>query len=258
MKLLLLSITVVICCSVFAQSPKSPRNLALRFNGKTDLIHFGDIYKDVKLPFTISAWANLDTTNFWYAPIFTNRNCLHEYAGFRLIIDRNLISLEYGDGYGSNHPAYRSGKFANVTLAPGKWYHVTAVVVDADNIELYLNGVNVGGELNGASRYPMDSNKEGYASAGYFTSNHVEYWFKGMIDDIRFWSRALSISEVSENMCKPLKGTEEGLIGYWDFNEPEGSLVLDKSRYKFHGKMKGNPARVVSGLPCTRPPAIDH
>jgi Concanavalin A-like lectin/glucanases superfamily len=258
LKALLLPALLAFAFTVRCQNQKPFTNMAVRLNGETDYIDFGDNYKDLKLPFTISAWANIDTTNLYYAPIFSNRNCVDVYTGFRLIVDRNLISLEYGDGFGRSNPAFRRGKAANVKLPPGTWHHIAAVVRDPNTIELYLDGINVGGEMSGTSHYPMDSDKEGFASAGYFISNNVEYRFKGMIDDIRFWSRALTRDEVRTNMCNPPKENEPALIGYWDFNEAAGVVVNDKSSKKLHGKFIGKPTRVVANLPCVRTSANDR
>jgi gliding motility-associated-like protein len=49
-------------------------------------------------------------------------------------------------------------------------------------------------------------------------------------------------------MTKKLSGTENGLIGYWTFDETSGSLLTDKSPNKFHGTVKGGQ-RIFSGAP---------
>lgn len=255
MRIVGLSCALVFICAAtsvcIAQTKDITPDKCIRFDGKDDYIDFGDIYRDLKLPFTISAWANLDVDNFTHAIIFTNRNCVSAYTGFRLAIDINLISLDFGDGVGEKNPAYRRGKWATTTLKPGTWYHITAVITDNDHMEIYLDGKNVGGDYAGNSSLPMDSNLAGgFATCGYFISNDVEYHFKGSIDEVRLWDKALTEKEVKESMCNKLKGDEKGLVGYWNFNETSGTTVYDKSKKKHHGKFVGNPARTPAPARC--------
>src|SRR5688500_16794007 len=186
---------------LYAQSDPVGSGRALSFDGIDDYIDFGDVYKDLKLPFTISGWIYLDPSNNQPAPIFSNRNCDPVYTGFRLIVNSGVISLEYGDGLGGNSPAFRRGKQANVSMLTGSWNHITAVVKNVSDIDLYLNGINVGGTFTGTSNLTMDSSKPGFGTSAYFISNGVVYRFKGMIDDIRLWNRALSEVEVRNTMC---------------------------------------------------------
>ena len=43
--------------------------------------------------------------------------------------------------------------------------------------------------------------------------------YKGFVDDVRLWRRALTEQEVTENHTRILGGTENGLILYWPFDE---------------------------------------
>lgn len=222
---------------------------AIRFDGIDDYLNFGDVYKDLKFPFTISAWVYLDPSNTQAGPIFANRNCDPIYTGFRLIVSNNVISMDYGDGLGGNNPAFRRGKNATVTSLNGKWNHITAVVRGPNDMDLYLNGTNVGGTYMGGSSNPMDSSKPGFASTAYFISNGVIYRFNGIIDEMRLWNRGLSETEIRQTMCVSLSGNEQGLIGYWNFNETNGNQVLDLSSKQVHGVFAGSPVREISGAP---------
>jgi hypothetical protein len=41
------------------------------------------------------------------------------------------------------------------------------------------------------------------------------YYFKGMIDDISIWDRALTRKEIRTKIFQVLDGNEKGLLGYW-------------------------------------------
>jgi hypothetical protein len=69
------------------------------------------------------------------------------------------------------------------------------------------------------------------------------------MDELRVWNRALSVQEIREQMCKKLKGNEEGLIGYWDFDNTKANVLMDRSPFYFDGAIRGNPQRVFSGAP---------
>ena len=45
--------------------------------------------------------------------------------------------------------------------------------------------------------------------------------FVGAIDEVRLWNVARTQTEIQSYMLNPLKGSEQGLIGYWQF---EGNL----------------------------------
>jgi hypothetical protein len=233
--------------TVFGQTDNVGSGGAIQFDGTDDYIDFGDVYSDLELPFTISAWVKLDANNNQPGPVFASRNCDPIYTGFRLIVNNNVISMDYGDGLGGNSPAFRRGKNASVDLIAGYWNHVTVVVRGHSDMSIYLNGVDVGGSYSGNSPFTMDSSKPGFGSTAYFASNGVIYRFKGMVDDIRLWNRALAEVEIRNTMCVNLTGTESGLIGYWNFNEIAGNTVLDLSSNHFNGTFVGTPKRVRSG-----------
>jgi hypothetical protein len=117
------------------------------------------------------------------------------------------------------------------------------------DISLYINGINVGGSPSGQSNSTMASSFSGdVGKIGYFLSNGVTSYFKGSIDEVRLWNRALSLPEVQQAMCKKLSGTESGLVGYWNFNELNGPTVIDNSIGKQNGTIMGG-RRVFSGAP---------
>jgi hypothetical protein len=236
--------------SLRAQFDNAGSGRAISFNGINDYVNFGDIYNDLKIPFTVSAWIYFTpSSSNSGGPIFANRNCTPIYTGFRLFVTQNSISVDCGDGLGGNNPAYRRGKQASLNLLKGNWIHVATVVRSFSDMDLYVNGINVGGTPIGGSGLTMDSSKPGFASTAYFTSNNIIYRYKDLIDEVRLWNRSLSEIEIRQDMCKKLIGNEPGLIGYWDFNETSGSTVFDKSPSGFHGQLIGNPTRVYSGAP---------
>jgi hypothetical protein len=101
-------------------------------------------------------------------------------------------------GYGAN---YFSTTY-NISLTYDTWYHVVATAQNGDKAKLYLNGILVAssgntcpltgyivGSAYGGISYPVTALRIG----AYGTAT---YPFKGYIDDVRIYNRALNASEV--------------------------------------------------------------
>src|SRR5688572_24997380 len=203
---------------------------ALRFDGINDYVDLGNIYDDLTFPFTVSAWVFLDPTTNFPAPIMVSQDNAPIYNGFWFMASPTAFFIEFGDGRGENLPAYRKGKISYQSNMLGRWNHLCAVVRGQYDISLYMNGYDVGGSLSGDSDQPMSSNfPMDVAKLGYFLSNGVTYRFKGDMDEVQVWNRALSQAEIRQGMCKKLNGAESGLIGYWTFNETNGSELRDET-----------------------------
>lgn len=224
---------------------------AIQFDGIDDYINLGNIYDDLNLPITISAWVYIDPTATLPGPILTSQDNDQVYNGFWFFVSKSEIIFEYGDGLGADNPTFRKGKKTTLSiLQQGKWNHVCGVMRSGTDVQIYVNGINVGGNPSGTSTSPMASAfPNDVAKIGYHLSNGVAYRFKGLMDELRVFNRALSETEIRQQMCKKLSGSESGLIGYWDFNETSGNVLKDKSANHFDGQLFGNPTRVFSGAP---------
>lgn len=243
-------LTILLSISAKSQTDNAGSGRALLFDGVDDYIDFGNVYHDLNLPFTISAWVYLDPSS-GAAPIFTSNDNDQIYRGFWFFISPTALWCEFGDGKGGNNPAFRRGKIANLSNNTGRWFHVCAVVRGSFDIDLYVNGINVGGDSSGDSNSAMASSFPGdIVKTAYFEANGgVIYHYKGMIDEIRLWNRSLTQDEVRQGMCKKLMGNEPGLIGYWNFDETTGNIVSDKSPNGFNGQIMGGATRIYSGAP---------
>ncbi len=240
------------CQWAYSQDDTVGSGRAIRFDGMDDYIDLGNIFDNVSLPITISAWIYIEPqTTIITLPIFDSQDNSLLYNGFTLSVS-NIphIGITYGDGQGGNNPAFRrakAGYFQNLT---GRWVNVSATARSGVDMDVYLNGYNLGGEYQGSSNLPMNSNSPSeVAKIGYWYSNGNTFRFKGIMDELRIWNRSLSQQEIRETMCQKLKGNEPDLIGYWTFDETSGEILKDKSISKFDGKLKGNPTRVYSGAP---------
>lgn len=244
---------LLIHVQVYSQTDHIGSGRALRFDGLDDYVDLGNIYDDVALPVTLSVWIYIDpgTVSPYIFPIFDSQDNTDLYNGFAFATSSAPhIGLTYGDGRGSNNPAFRRSKSGAFQFFTGRWINIAGVIRGAEDMDLYLNGYNIGGTYVGGSPLPMDSNAPAdVAKIGKLFSNGITSYFKGIMDELRIWNRALTETEIREQMCHKLNGNEPGLIGYWDFDETSGNVLYDKSTKHYNGQLMGNPTRVFSGAP---------
>ena len=61
----------------------------------------------------------------------------------------------------------------------------------------------------------------------------------GNLDELRIWSDIRTQSEIQSYMTKSLTGSENNLLGYWNFNEGSGSTLTDQTSNDNDGTING-------------------
>ncbi|HIC17138.1 TPA: hypothetical protein EYO77_03410 [Candidatus Poribacteria bacterium] len=64
-----------------------------------------------------------------------------------------------------------------------------------------------------------------------------EVFFNGLIDEVRLWNFARTEAEIQSIMNSILTGKEEGLVGYWNFDD---GTTKDLSPYGNDGSLRGD------------------
>ena len=142
----------------------SVSNRTILFDGVDDYIDLGNIYDNVTLPLTISAWIWLDPNAMAGSliPIFDSQDGLAKYNGFNFLTSTaSIAGVQYGDGLGENNSIYRRAKSAIFSPVAGRWVNFTAVMKTATDMSIFFNRVDVGGTYAGESNLPMASNYHG-------------------------------------------------------------------------------------------------
>lgn len=152
-------------------------------------------------PLTINLWASFDSLNNNSGSLF-KKYAPALWNGFALLPSTsNLINTGYVyplyltgqgipngliGGYGLPETAFVISK-----ISTSKWVQIT-MTVDSTVGKLYLNG-NMVDSLNWRTKAMPSSNNLSWIIGGTYDSDK---WFKGKIDDVGVWQRALSISEI--------------------------------------------------------------
>ncbi len=128
-----------------------------------------------------------------------------------------------------------------------QWEHV-AGVVSTNGLRLYLNGSLVNTNdfterffTNG----PVQQAFLGRSVIPAFLAN-----LRGEMDEVRLWRTVRTPEQIRENMGRRLTGSEEGLVGLWNFDDP-ANPGRDASPGAHHGKLIGQATVTNAALPVT-------
>ena len=178
--------------------------------------------------------------------------------------------LRYNDGGTANHEIYYDTRFSTKQLKyvvsynpssladydynmDSQWHHITCVS-DGTYPFIYIDGMLVatGPEI------PSSPGSGSYFVIGamYDIGTSDERCLNGQIDEVSVWNRVLSEAEIQANMTRSLAGSESGLVGYWSFDELDGSgKVPDLTGNGNDGTLVGDAQLVASTAPIESPPS---
>lgn len=140
----------------------------------------------------------------------------------------------------------------SISLQPGQFNHIAVTYNKAtQSCVIYLNG-----EPAGSGTLGFSPGSERVLIGGFYRGTQPEGFFKGTLDEIRIWDRARSLDELLADMKHRLIGNEPGLIGYYRFDEGEGSRLHDQTDSACHGEIRGGAAWVTSDAPVGDHPGV--
>jgi len=212
---------------------------ALSFNGSSAYVTVPSAAVFSVSNITVEAWIKLSAD---VGP--TQARIVNRQATLGGIESWGLEIFGKGGGLGStgNQLVFHSG---NCTLAPavisttslqvGRWYHV-AGSNDGTTLRLYVDSQLV---ASIPSSGPTCTTNNAPVTIGR-TGPSAQFYFPGEIDEVRIWDSALSLTQIVANMRVSLSGTTPGLVGYWQFNEGQGTTTADATG-------RGNNGTLVSG-----------
>ncbi len=83
------------------------------------------------------------------------------------------------------------------TTVLDKWYHIVQTY-DGSLLKLYVNGQYEYPSYNNSANNGTTSSTQPLRIGGGAPSEYSQYWFNGIIDDVRIYNRALSESEIQQ------------------------------------------------------------
>ncbi len=117
-------------------------------------------------------------------------------------------------------------------------------VWNGSDLKIYINGI-------------LD---QSITSSQYFNIYPAPLWigrspyydqpFQGLIDEVCIWNVALTQQQIQLSMNHQLTGIEQGLVGYWRFDEGSGDIVFDKTVNGNNGILNGGTQWVAIFSTC--------
>jgi hypothetical protein len=165
-------------------------NGAASLNGTSAYIEAAGPVIDTSKPFTVAAWAMLSSAPATYKTVLSIAGVSASgfYVQYRQDIGRFAFAMQLAD-------ADTSSVFAAAPAPPvaSVWYHL-AGVFDGANLNFYLNGSLVASTPRSGPWRAVGNTLVGRAQ---YAGLPTDFW-PGLIDEVRFYSRALSGLEISK------------------------------------------------------------
>jgi hypothetical protein len=182
----------------FSNEPKRVPGMlgnAVNLEGASDYAHVGRASAfRLSGSMTISAWIKIAHSPLDDAAIVST----HNGAGYQLdtTVDQGprTIGFKLGNACGGLMARYGATR-----LHAGRWYHVAGVYdASAMTLDVYLDGRLDDGVLRGPITRTQLSSREAFYIGR--RASDAGFEFGGLIDDVRIYSRALTVAEVEADM----------------------------------------------------------
>ncbi|MFA4850654.1 MAG: LamG-like jellyroll fold domain-containing protein [Methanoregula sp.] len=211
-------------------------NSAYSFDGEDDYIDLGnDNRLKPYFPLSVSMWIKVDTLKA--SPIFTNNFDIDIYNGIWVMVKPSgELEASYGNG-GRCNPEGRKTINSNPVVNTGEWLHVVAIYHDYSTIDLYVNSQKMSCVTSGFASFLNYSAGPAYIGQKDGSDNLPPIFFRGNMDDVRFYYQALDSAEVdSLYHITRYDFPRHDLIGYF----PMDGNANDQSTYGNNGSIVGN------------------
>ncbi len=189
--------------------------------------------------FTVSGWWKPDGSQQGFSALFSSGDwCAHcDYT-------EGLIISYFGDKLWYKWPGNSDnwGSNSGLVIPIDEWSHV-ALVIEPTQATLYLN------EQKYVHVKDLNPGEFNNIFIGY---GHYSKSFKGEIDEVAMWSRALNEDEIRLLRHRILEIddlNDPALIAYYQFNQSLSSgLILDKAHF-YHGTIQQDAYLTTSTAP---------
>ncbi len=173
-------------------------NSAYEFDGVNDYINIGNQIRP-SLPVTFSMW--IYPEGYQTGGLISLDDPPDHYFGpFMEVSGTGGVEAHFGSGRdregtrASSHT--RNSKSTGTVLPLHMWTHIVGVIRGRNNMDIYINGINVGGAYSGDAGAMYYSNGVGYIGVVRTWGNY----FKGKMDDVRVYDRDLPEEEMNSLM----------------------------------------------------------
>lgn len=197
---------------------------ALSFDGVDDYVDCGNGVSLQLTVGTMEAWIKTTDAGSSY------RGVIVKQLAYSLFLVDNILTLfDWTAGVAQS---------TAVNLADGIWHHVAVSFQSGvtNGTIIYVDGLPV---LTTTMTVSSQSKSFGIANG---SMDSFGQYFTGIIDESRVWNVIRSQAQIQANMNNQLVGNEAGLVGYWKFNEANGTIAHDSTANANHGTLVNGTA----------------
>ena len=231
-------LAALMLCLLSVLCAQADPGTALHFNGTNSYV---SILHDAALnafPLTVTAWVRTFRSSALVDGI-VSKYFDASFNGYSLNLRNGNLYVWYLRSGGSVvvNPLGLDGGY----IADGHWHHI-AFVVSATGGQVYVDG-NLRNSVAWTGTPGPPTGTEPLQIGRYHNYANA---FQGDIDEVTLWNRDLSASEVNYLKHRSLSGKEDGLLGYWRFDEGFGGVAANTVTNNFNGTLVNGPAWVAS------------
>ena len=198
---------------------------------------------------TVEAWVLYDSAPSASEAIISSRSRWGGNSNGYVLLMKSDMTLQFTFGHSSGFQTL----VTTDTVSTGSWQHIAATHQNGDT-RIYINGLLVSSQ---DTSHSMVVNTGQPVRIGvtddYSGGSHVapdDRYFGGRMDDVRIWSGVRSQDEIFEYRNAILNGWEPDLIGYYKFDENNGTTIFDHSSKANHGSIQnGNQTNYNTSAP---------
>ena len=174
-------------------------NGAISFDGIDDYVilpNEGELKPP--LPVSFSFWIRYETDDFSNNAVFNTsfENDRSSGVYFNAQMATGNFAVNYGDGTYFFHPSVRRTFVSTRRIEPFIWLHVVAVVSSASDMKIYIDCSPYNGDYSGSGGDLVYSDTPGNLGRRDRDLGVPPLYFKGQLDDFKYYNRALTFDEV--------------------------------------------------------------
>jgi hypothetical protein len=219
---------------------------AYYFDGETSYIEFPfDPKLKPELPVSFSAWVNFEEATNTSSQFFTSDYWPCYYSGvWSSISTSGNIAVSFGNGEFIG-PYGRCTKVGETVIEPNTWYHIVCVVNSKYDMVIYINSIDDGGTYTGDGEGYLGYSGGGPGCLGRKSANYETppLRFKGSLDEVGYWKRALTQADVdtlySNELCisTDVGQTNHSSIDVYP-NPSQNTVTIDIHNYNDYRSLK--------------------
>jgi Concanavalin A-like lectin/glucanases superfamily len=213
--------------------------LALQLDGAT----FAAVPRVVDNDFTLEAWIKTEASLTGLSASNGRAIFDSDVIGMGSMNDFAVSVLNDRIAFGVGGPD--SSVQGLTVVTSDAWVHVAVTRRAATGqLQVFVNGA-LDAVATAPNRAPLAARPD-LAFGGFSASRK----FIGAIDEVRVWNVLRSDAQISGNMRERLSGSEEGLVGYYVFEDRGTVETADASAMGVTATLTGNPTYVTSTALC--------